>query len=165
MQTLDIVLIVLFIPGIIRGLTKGFLEQAISLAGVFLSVWASFHFSALVCTWIRPYLPAVSDTVLGVVSFSLILIAVLIGALLLAKLLTKVAEMALLGWVNRVLGVVSAILVSALVISVGIILFDTLNVRFAFVDEKILRQSVLYSPIKDLGYYVFPYLKEFLLKQ
>ena len=39
MNTLDIVILLLFIPGIIRGITKGFLEQAISLAGIVLSVY------------------------------------------------------------------------------------------------------------------------------
>ena len=39
MNTLDIILLILFIPGVIRGLTKGFLEQAVSLAGIFISVY------------------------------------------------------------------------------------------------------------------------------
>ena len=54
MATLDIILLCCFIPGIIRGLSKGFLEQALALAGIVLSVWAAFHFSALVCTWLKP---------------------------------------------------------------------------------------------------------------
>ena len=45
MNTLDIVILLLFIPGIIRGLSKGFLEQAISLAGVVLSVYLAYRFS------------------------------------------------------------------------------------------------------------------------
>ena len=38
MATLDIILLICFIPGIIRGISKGFLEQALSLAGIVLSV-------------------------------------------------------------------------------------------------------------------------------
>ena len=64
MTTLDIILLVCFIPGIIRGISKGFLEQALALAGIVLSVWAAFHFSNLVSGWLRPFL-SVSETVLG----------------------------------------------------------------------------------------------------
>ncbi|MBR1706401.1 MAG: CvpA family protein [Bacteroidales bacterium] len=164
MHVLDIVIAVCFIPGLVRGLSKGFLEQVLCLAGVILGVWAAFRFSGLVCTWLKPYLD-ISETVLNVVAFALILVAAAYGALLLAKLLTRIVEMALLGWLDRSLGLVFACLVTALVLSVVIILFDTLNVKFALVPEDTLGQSILYGPLKDLGYFVFPYLKELLLKQ
>ena len=89
MATLDIILLICFIPGIIRGISKGFLEQALALAGVVLSVWAAFRFSGLVCTWLKPYLD-LSETTLNVVSFFLILVAISLVVLLVAKLLTKV---------------------------------------------------------------------------
>ena len=75
MATLDIILLICFIPGIIRGISKGFLEQALSLVGIVLSVWAAFKFSALVCDWLKPYL-SLSETTLNVVAFALILVAV-----------------------------------------------------------------------------------------
>ena len=90
MATLDIILLCCFIPGIIRGISKGFLEQALALAGIVLSVWAAFRFSSLVCTWLKPYLE-LSETTLNVVSFALILVAVSLLVFLVAKLLTKVA--------------------------------------------------------------------------
>ena len=41
MNVLDIIILLLFLPGIIRGLTKGLIEQAVSLAGIVASVWAA----------------------------------------------------------------------------------------------------------------------------
>ena len=164
MATLDIILLVCFLPGIIRGLSKGFLEQALALVGIVLSVWAAFHFSALVSTWLKPYL-TVSETVLNVISFALILVAVSLVALLAAKLLTKVVELAMLGWLDKVLGLVFAVAVNALAIGVVIILFDTLNVKFGFVKSEVLDQSIVYTSLRDLCYLVFPYLKQLLFKQ
>ncbi|MBQ1751608.1 MAG: CvpA family protein, partial [Bacteroidales bacterium] len=97
MNTLDIILLICFVPAIIRGLSKGFLEQAVSLAGVIASVWASFHFSSIVSTWIKPYIE-VSDTLISVISFASILVVGLVLTVLIAKALTKVIEMAMLGW-------------------------------------------------------------------
>ena len=164
MATLDIILLVCFIPGIIRGLSKGFLEQALALVGIVLSVWAAFHFSSLVCTWLKPYLE-VSETVLNVIAFALILVAISLAVLLVARLLTKVVELAMLGWLNKVLGLAFAVAVNALVIGIFIILFDTLNVKFGFVKPEVMDQSVVYTTLRDLCYLVFPYLKQLLFKQ
>ena len=117
MATLDIILLCCFIPGIIRGLSKGFLEQALALAGIVLSVWAAFRFSTLVCSWLKPYVN-ISETTLNVLSFALILIVISLLVVLVAKLLTKVAELAMLGWLDKTLGLVFALAVNALVIGV-----------------------------------------------
>lgn len=164
MTTLDIILLVCFVPGIIRGLSKGFLEQALALAGVVLSVWAAFRFSSLVCTWLKPYLD-VSERMLSIISFVVILIVVSLGTVLLAKLLTKVFEIAMLGWLDKALGLVFALAVNALVIGVFIILFDTINTKFALVKPEVLDASIVYTSLRDLSYLVFPYLKSFFFKQ
>ena len=164
MATLDIILLCCFIPGIIRGISKGFLEQALALAGIVLSVWAAFRFSSLVCTWLKPYVE-LSETTLNVVSFALILVAVSLLVFLVAKLLTKVAELAMLGWLDKTLGLVLALAVNALVIGVFIVLFDTINTKFSLVKPEVLDGSIVYTTLRDLSYLVFPYLKSFFFKQ
>ena len=164
MATLDIILLCCFIPGIIRGISKGFLEQALALVGIVLSVWAAFRFSSLVCTWLQPYVN-ISETTLNVLSFALILIVISLAVLLLAKLLTKVVELAMLGWLDKLLGLVFALAVNALVIGVFIIMFDTLNQKFGLVKPEVLDASVVYTTLRDLCYFVFPYLKAFFFKQ
>ena len=163
MNTLDIVILLLFIPGIVRGLSKGFLEQAISLVGVVLSVYLAYRFSDFACDIIKNYI-TVSETVLHVIGFAAVLVVVLLLVMLLSKLVTKVAEMASLGWLNKVLGLVFALCTTALVIAILIILFDTVNVKFELVKSTILQDSVLYGHLKDFGYFVFPYLKQLLMK-
>ena len=164
MATLDIILLICFIPGIIRGISKGFLEQALSLVGIVLSVWAAFKFSALVCDWLKPYL-SLSETTLNVVAFALILVAVCLVVLIVAKLLTKVLEMSMLGLLDKILGLVFALVVNALLLGVFIILFDTLNLKFGFVKPEVLDGSVVYTTLRDFCYLVFPYLKAFFFKQ
>ena len=163
MATLDIILLICFLPGIIRGISKGFLEQALSLAGIVVSVWAAFKFSALVCTWLKPYL-SLSETTLSVVAFALILIAVCLAVLVVARLLTKVLEMSMLGWLDKILGLAFALVINALLLGVFLILFDTLNLKFGFVKPEVLDASIVYTTLRDLCYLVFPYLKAFFFK-
>jgi membrane protein required for colicin V production len=81
------------------------------------------------------------------------------------KLLTGISKIVMLGWLDRLLGLVFALLIAGLLVGIGIILFDTLNAKFELVDNAILDEAVLYSPLRDIAYTVFPYLKELLLKQ
>ena len=161
MNLLDIILLILLSPGVIRGISKGFLEQVVSLAGIVLSVYMAYHFSEPVCTWLAQYI-TVSDTVLHVIGFAVMLVGVLIIVMFFAKLLTKVADMASMGWINRVLGFVFSLAVSAVILSILIILFDTVNTKFELVKSPVLTDSVLYGHLKDLGYLIFPYLKQLL---
>lgn len=161
MNTLDIIILILFIPGILRGISKGFVEQAISLIGIILSVYLAFRFSGAASTWLQNYI-TVSQTVLNVMGFALVLVGVLLVVLFVAKLVTAAVEKASLGWINKVLGLVFSIAVSALLIAIIIILFDTINLKFGLVKSPILQDSLLYGALKDFGYLSFPYLKQLL---
>jgi membrane protein required for colicin V production len=161
MNSLDVVLLLLFIPGIVRGLSKGFLEHAVALVGIVFSVWAAFKFLGPACDFLRQYFDF-PETVLKVAAFLVILVLVSLLVSLLAKLLTKVVEMALLGWLNKVLGLVSAVLVTAVVLGVIIILFDTVNSQFNLVQSDVLDTSVMYALLKDFGYFIFPFLKQLI---
>lgn len=161
MNLLDIILLILLVPGTIRGITKGFLEQVVSLLGLILAVYMAYHFSEPVCTWLAQYI-TVPETVLRIIGFVVMLMGTLIIVMFFAKLLTKAADMASMGWINRVLGFALSIVLSAVILSILIILFDTVNTKFELVKTPVIAESVLYGPLKDLGYLVFPYLKQLL---
>ena len=158
MNILDIVILVLFIPGVIRGLSKGFVEQTLSLLGIVLSVYLAYHYHGSVYTWLATHFE-ISETVLHVVGFAIVLAGVLIVILLIANLITAVVEKASMGWLNRALGVALSIVVTSFILAVLIILFDTVNVKFGLVKSPVLQDSLLYGALKDFGYFVFPYLK------
>ena len=164
MSTPDIIILICFLPAIISGIMKGFIEQAIALVSLILGAWLAFKFSTVVSGWLQPYYE-VSETVLNVISFAVIMVAVVLVLFVLSKILTGVTKLVMLGWLDRLLGLVFALLKAGLLIGIAIILFDTLNVKFEFVEEKVLDESVLYAPIRDIAYVIFPYLKELLLKQ
>ena len=158
----DIVIILCFIPAIITGIQKGFIAQVVSLVSLILGIWLAFHFSEMVCEWLQSYLPDVPASILNIVSFILILAVVAILLHLVGKLLLNLTKMISLGWADWILGIVFALLKAALVIGLVLILFDTLNLKFELVAQEKLDESVLYAPLRDAGYKVFPYLKALL---
>ena len=161
MNILDIILLICFVPAIIQGLRKGFIAQAISIISIIVGIWASARFANIVTAWIGQYITA-SEQVLKLVAFALILIAVFLVLAALGKMLEGVFRLVMLGWLNKLLGVLFALLKTALIVGLLIITFTSVNDTFKFVQESVLNESVLYPPLKKLAFEVFPYLKEIL---
>lgn len=159
MSILDIILLICFIPALIQGLKKGFISQVISIVSLIAGVWLSFEFSTAVSAWLAQYVEA-SEKLLKIASFAIIMIGVFIILGIVGKSLEGILKFVMLGWLNRLLGVVFAFIKTGLVIGIVIILFNSLNNSLNLVSEETLAQSVLYPPLKDMAYTIFPYLKE-----
>lgn len=158
MNTVDIVILILLVPAVIQGLVKGFVTQAAGLLGVILGVWASFRFSELVSGWIAPYL-ATSPQVLHIISFTVILVVVILLLALVGRALKGILKFAMLAWVDKLLGILFGLVKAGLILGILVMLFESVNSQFSLVGEETLSGSKLYPVIKDLTYTVFPYLK------
>ena len=162
MNTLDIILLLLFIPGIIRGLSKGLMEQAVSLVGIVLGAWLAYRFYAEMGAWLGGFWK-LSSTALNIIGFAIILLLSFAVVIILAKLITKLLDMASLGWINRILGLVLSLFVTALVIGILILVFEALNGQFGFVsDSKLISGSVIYPFLRDFAQTVLPFLKQII---
>lgn len=161
MGTLDIILVVCFIPAIIRGISKGFVEQVVALISIFAGAWLGFHYGSVIAEWAAPYLN-ISDNLLRIISFVAVVLVAVIILNLIGRLIAKTLKLAMLGWMDKLLGLVFALLKAALIIGLVIILFDALNAQFSLVRTEVLDESVLYKAIKSIADTVFPYLKDFI---
>lgn len=161
MNVLDIILLICFIPAVIQGIRNGFIAQIISIAALILGVWASARFTPEVSSWLAQYI-TVSEQVMKVISFAAILITSFLILAVAGKFLEATFKLVMLGWLNRLLGAVFSLVKAGLVIGLVIMAFCSLNNTFNFVSEEVLNESVLFPPLKNLAYTVFPYLKELL---
>ncbi len=158
MNILDIALLVCLIPALIQGLRKGFIAQVVAIISLVLGGWLAYHFSSVVTGWLEQWLD-ISGPALGILSFILIFVVVITVLFLLGKVLEASVKIILLGWLNKLLGLVFALFKYALVIGLLIILFDSINGKFDFVSESYLDSSFMYSGLRSVSYAVFPYLK------
>ena len=161
MNTLDIILLICFVPAVVQGYRKGFISQVIAIISIIAGSWLSFRFSASVSTWLAQYIEC-SEQVLKVISFALILAAAAIVLTIAGKLIESLLKLVMLGWLNNVLGMAFSLLKAGLIIGLSIMVFCSLNETFELVSEEVLNESVLFPPLKDMAYTVFPYLKEHL---
>ncbi len=159
MNILDIILLICFVPALIQGFRKGFISQVIAIISIIAGVWMSARFANMVSAWIAQYIQG-SEQVLKVVAFALIFIAVIAVLALIGKLIEGTIKLIMLGWLNRLLGILFSLLKAGLIVGLVIMAFCSLNDTFKLVSEETLNASVLFPPLKNLAYSVFPYLKE-----
>ncbi|MBO4230917.1 MAG: CvpA family protein [Bacteroidales bacterium] len=164
MNIIDIIIVCCCVPAVIHGLSKGFVSQAFSLVALILGVWLSFKFSNAVGEWLVTYIDLPS-TVIHVIAFALIMLVVMLITHLAGKAVEGVLKVVMLGWLNKLLGIVFALLKAVLIIGLVIILFEAINNTFPIVPSKTMEESIFYGPVKDLANLIFPYLKELIFKK
>ena len=161
MNIVDIILLICFVPALVQGLRKGFISQVIAIISIIAGVWVSARFTASASTWLAQYIEG-SEQVLKVISFALIFIAVIAVLAILGRLLEGTVKLIMLGWLNRLLGMALSLVKAGLIVGLVIMAFCSLNNTFSLVSEEVLNESVLFPPLKNMAYTVFPYLKELL---
>lgn len=164
MNVLDIIILVCCVPAIIGGFSKGFVSQAISLVALVLGVWLSFKFSGVVGEWLGTYFD-LPDTVMHVIAFAVILILVILVLSLLGKALEAILKVVMLGWLDKLLGVVFGVVKAFLFAGLLIILLDAVQGVLPVIPAETIDGSVFYHPVKDLADLVFPYLKELIFNK
>ncbi|MBQ9660046.1 MAG: CvpA family protein [Bacteroidales bacterium] len=161
MAILDIILLLCFVPAIVSGISKGFIKQVVDLVAILLAAWAAFHFSPTLGGWLGQYI-TLDAGVLNVISFVLIIIVVAMLLNLVGSLVTKTLSALSLGFLNRLLGLVFAILKVALVLGLLILLFETLNSSLHLVKPESTANAVVYNALKEAAEKIFPILKTFV---
>ena len=164
MNIIDVIILLCCVPAIFRGLSKGFIAQAAALVALVLGAWMSFHFSNVVVGWLEPVMD-VSPTVLQAIAFTLILLAVFLTLTLAGKMLEGIVKIVMLGWLNKLLGVVFALLKVILAIGLFILLFDSVTTALEIDCSKTTGGSLFYTPIKDFADAFFPYMKELIFNK
>lgn len=161
MSIVDIILLICFVPAIINGVRKGFISQVISIISIIAGVWVSYEFASIVGTWIGQHIEA-SESVLKLISFALIMAGVFVLLGIVGRFLEGIVKFVMLGWLNKLLGIMFSLLKSGLIIGMLIMVFSSINNNLHLVDEQVLAESVLYTPLKNTAFIVFPYLKSLI---
>jgi membrane protein required for colicin V production len=153
MNWLDWSLLAILVFAGIRGFRRGFVVELASLVGVILGIWAASRYNAKVAALIG------LDPGHEVVSFAITFVAVLVLVHLMAKLITKAMDLAMLSLPNKVAGVFFGILRSVFVLSV---LLNLLASRSGgkMPPGRTAERSVLYGPVRAFAPWIVPALGE-----
>jgi membrane protein required for colicin V production len=155
MNVFDIILAALLTFGFIRGLIKGLFVEVASLLALVLGIYGAIHFSYFAGNLLSAYV-SWEERYITIVSFAITFALIVIIIALLGKMLTKIADFASLGILNKILGGIFGLLKIGLILSIVLLVFSKLNNTIPFISDDQKESSVLYEPVKNLAPMIFP---------
>ncbi len=143
---LDIVVAIILILAIIKGYQRGLIVGVFSFVAIIIGLAAAIKLSAVVAGYIGRAVK-VSDHWLPVISFAVVFLVVLLLVRLGAKAIQRTVEIGMLGWVNRIGGIIFYIIIYVTVFSIILFYADQMNL----IKPETKRKSVTYSYIQPWG--------------
>lgn len=161
MHFLDIILLILLGYGLIKGFFKGLFVELASLIGLVAGIYGAFHFSDYAANILKDHFNW-DETYLKISAFALTFLVILLSIILAGKALTKLADFAALGLLNKILGSLFGLLKMTVIVGVLVILFAPINSSLGLVEDNSLNKTIIYKPIEAIASNVFPNLLETL---
>ena len=161
MIIIDIIIVCCFLPSLYFVLKNGLVKQVISLVVIILGIKLSIQFSEVVSQWILERVE-IQPTWASIISFVVIFLAVALVFGLLGNLIEIILKVTLLGWLNKLLGIVFSFVEVAVILSILLYLFNSINNLLDLVSEDIIAESKFYQPLLNLADKLFPTLKSLI---
>ena len=143
---LDIIVAVILILAIIKGYRQGLIVALFSFIAFFIGLAAALKLSVVVADYLGKSVK-VSDKWLPIISFAVVFLIVVLLVRLGARFIQKTVELAMLGWLNRLGGILLYTGLYILIFSILIFYADQLG----FIKPETKSESVTYSYIQPWG--------------
>ncbi|MCX7546464.1 CvpA family protein [Xanthomarina sp. F1114] len=157
MGVIDIILLGFLLLGLVRGFLKGFFVEVASLIALIAGIYGAIHFSFYAAEMLTNQVDWDEKTI-NVTAFAITFIVIVLVIAMAGKALTKLADFAALGIVNKVFGAIFGLVKMTLILSILLNIFDKLNTTIPFLDEEHTKNTVLYNPVKSVVPIIFPFI-------
>jgi membrane protein required for colicin V production len=155
MTSIDILLMVVLLIGIVNGFRNGFFVELASLISVMLGIYVAIRFSFLTKSYLEKEVDW-NPTVVQVVAFAITFLLVIVVVSSMAKIFTSVANFASLGFINNFFGALLGLIRTILVVSVLLNLMQKAQLETYFLSEQNKRNSKVYGFVQEVSKEVYP---------
>lgn len=145
-MVIDVLVIVFLLLAIFRGLRHGFIIAIVSTLAWIIGIAAAIKLSALVAGYGKTHMH-LPPRWLPVLAFLLVFLVVVIGLHAIARLIEKAVDLAMMGWLNALMGVL--LYAFLYITSLSVLLFYAVQIHL--VSAHTLSASVTYPYIKSWG--------------
>lgn len=145
-MALDIIFFILMMLAIYKGYSKGMVSTLFSFLAIVIGLVIAFKFSAVVATWLQTS-TNISTYWLPFLSFIIIMIAIIIIAKITTGIIQKVFQLAMLGWLNKLLGILIYVSLYMIVLS-GFLFFLE---KMTILKSTTLNNSNVYSIVQPIA--------------
>ncbi len=159
MNFFDIIFLVPLLFALYRGFKKGLIHMIASLLALVLGILGAMK--------LRPVFASLLDSVfniapqhVNIIAFAVAFVVIVLVVHLVAFLVDKLIKAVALNFVNRLLGMVFGIVVTAFVISMILWPVNQVNEGKQIIKPEHIEGSLLYKPLSAIAPTLFPYLKK-----
>lgn len=143
---IDIIYVVLLVIAVIKGWRRGLIIAIFSVIALIVGLAAAMKLSTVAAGYLRES-TSISAQWLPFISFAVVFLVVVLLIRWGANLLEATLEVAMLGWANKLGGIVLYIILYTL--SFSVLLFFAQQMKL--INEQTIAQSVTWSWIQPLG--------------
>ncbi len=143
---IDIIFAIVILLAVLKGFQKGLIVAVFSFVAIIVGLAAAMKLSTLASTYISKAIN-ISSQWLPVISFAVVFIGVVLLIRLGANAVEKAVQIVLLGWVNRLGGIIFYAAIYTIIYSV--LLFYA--VQMQLVKPETINQSISYSFVQPWG--------------
>ncbi len=154
MSFLDIILGLLLVWGLWKGLKNGLLVEIASIIALIAGIYGAINFSYYAGDYLSQNMEW-DERYINIAAFVLTFIAIVFIVHIAGKLLTKIANFAMLGLLNKIAGGIFGVVKVSIILGALLVFFERVNDSAGMVKNETMESSVLYEPIKEIGAFVF----------
>ncbi len=154
MNLLDIILGLLLAYGLYKGFKNGLFVEVASLIALIAGIFGAIHFSYIAGDYLHQNMQW-DERYINIASFIITFIIIVLLVHVAGKFLTRIADFAMLGLLNKLAGALFGSLKIAVIVGALLIFFERVNAAAGFVKNETMQESIFYEPVKEIGEYVF----------
>ncbi len=154
MNYIDLILLIFLLWSAYRGFRNGLIIEVASLAALILGIFGAIKFSYMTSDFLVEKFEMTTQY-LPLISFAITFVIIVVVVHLLAKALDKLVKAVALGFINRILGVLFGVIKTAFILSIILVILNTIDRKTHFLPEEKIEESLLYNPISAFAPIIF----------
>jgi membrane protein required for colicin V production len=151
MNALDIGILAIASVFFIRGVFRGFVFELITVIGLILGYIISITYLDLLSGFILSVFPSFPEAVVKLVSFFSLFVGTNLLLRLLANFLTKTIKIAMLGWLNRLMGGILGLLKGVVIMGIIVLILNLIPFASLLLERTEVKTSLLYPLLEAFG--------------
>jgi membrane protein required for colicin V production len=145
-MVIDLAFFVLMILAVLKGYSKGLIVAVFSLVAFIVGLAAAVKLSAVVAGWLGTQV-SVSNQWIPILSFALVFLGVVLLVKMGAKMIEKTIQFVMLGWVNKLGGILFFCILYIIIMSIVIFYAEQLKI----ITASTIKASKTYDFVQPFG--------------
>jgi membrane protein required for colicin V production len=154
---LDVIIIIPLLLFAWQGYKKGFIIEVATLAALILGLFFAFYFSDYAANLLNEYFN-IDEKYLAALSFIVTFIVVVIAIIAIGKILQKLIDIILLGFLNKAAGAVFGFIKGALILSILLLIINYFDTNQNLIKEEYKENSIFYKPVSSFAPKLYDWL-------